>query len=152
MDPSRDSTPIGDVDALIHQLQAIVEDPKGAAILSNINDAKRQQLKQLARAASVALEEPFETVQRLVYSPLPLITTRIAQEHKIFATVVGSQEPVSFDDLKNATGLQAAILESVLDYLGSQGMLREPQRGQYAPTGLTNLMMAPLFNDAITHL
>lgn len=68
MDPSRDSTPIGDVDALIHQLQAIVEDPKGAAILSNINDAKRQQLKQLARAASVALEEPFETVQRLVYS------------------------------------------------------------------------------------
>lgn len=84
--------------------------------------------------------------------PLQLVTTRIAQEHKIFATLVGSPSPVSFDALKNATGLQAAVLESVLDYLGSQGMVAEPERGQYAATALTQLMMAPLFHDAITHL
>lgn len=106
----------------------------------------------------VWLHTPFNRTDRSFFAfhpwvqPLPLITTRIAQQHKIFATLVGSQGPVSFDALKDATGLQAAILESVLDYLGTQGMLSEPQRGQYAATGLTHLMMAPLFNDAITHL
>ncbi|KAM3497403.1 hypothetical protein MY10362_009248 [Beauveria mimosiformis] len=87
--------------------------------------------------------------------PLPLITTRIAQRHNIFATLVaGSQQgqgPVSFDALKEATGLQDAVLESVLDYLGSQGMLSEPVRGQYVAIGLTQLMTAPLLQDAIIH-
>ncbi|EJP67382.1 sterigmatocystin 8-O-methyltransferase precursor, putative [Beauveria bassiana ARSEF 2860] len=162
-------TPIGDVDALIAQLQAIVADPKRFAAAAAIDDTTRQQLKQLTRAASVALEEPFETVQRLAYSaevliltpvlsqPLPLITTRIAQRHNIFATLVaGSQQgqgqgPVSFGALKEATGLQDAVLESLLDYLGSQGMLSQPVRGQYAAIGLTQLMTAPLLQDAIIH-
>lgn len=65
-------TPIGDVDALIAQLQAIVADPKRFAATAAIDDTTRQQLKQLTRAASVALEEPFETVQRLGYSVSPL--------------------------------------------------------------------------------
>ncbi|TQV99014.1 O-methyltransferase [Cordyceps javanica] len=151
--PPAASTTIGDVDALMAQLRAIVDDPKEFASARAIDDAKRQQLRQLTRAASVALEEPFETVQRLVYSPLPLITTRIAQQHKIFATLAaGSQQgPVSFEALGEATGLRAAVLESVVDYLGTQGMLSEPVRGQYAATGLTHLMLAPLFQDAITH-
>ncbi|KGQ03572.1 Sterigmatocystin 8-O-methyltransferase [Beauveria bassiana D1-5] len=149
-------TPIGDVDALIAQLQAIVADPKRFAATAAIDDTTRQQLKQLTRAASVALEEPFETVQRLGYSPLPLITTRIAQRHNIFATLVAAsqqqgQGPVSFDALKEVTGLQDAVLESVLDYLGSQGMLSQPVRGQYAAIGLTQLMTAPLLQDAIMH-
>ncbi|KAK8144016.1 hypothetical protein G3M48_006404, partial [Beauveria asiatica] len=152
---SSSPTPVGDVDALIAQLQAIVADPKRFAAAAAIDDITRQQLKQLTRAASVALEEPFETVQRLAYSPLPLITTRIAQRHGIFATLVaGSQQgqgPVSFDALKEATGLQDAVLESVLDYLGSQGMLSEPVRGQYVAIGLTQLMAAPLLQDAIIH-
>ncbi|KAM3427705.1 hypothetical protein NHJ13734_008887 [Beauveria thailandica] len=152
---SSSPTPVGDVDALIAQLQAIVADPKRFAAAAAIDDITRQQLKQLTRAASVALEEPFETVQRLAYSPLPLITTRIAQRHDIFATLVaGSQQgqgPVSFDALKEATGLQDAVLESVLDYLGSQGMLSEPVRGQYVALGLTQLMAAPLLQDAIIH-
>lgn len=66
MDPSEAPTP--DVDVLIAQLQAIVADPKGSIVAAAIDDTKRQQLKQLTRAASFALEEPFETVQRLVYS------------------------------------------------------------------------------------
>lgn len=81
-----------------------------------------------------------------------MITTRIAQEHKIFATLVDAEGPVSFDALQQVTGLQASVLEPVVDYLGTQGMLSEPARGQYAMTGLTQLMMAPLFHDAITHL
>lgn len=68
MEPSTATATIGDVDVLITQLQAIVADPKGEAVASAIDDIKRQQLKKLTRAASVALEEPFETVQRLVYS------------------------------------------------------------------------------------
>lgn len=59
-------TPVGDIDALITQLQAIIADPSGCT--TGLDDTTRQRLKQLTRAASVALEEPFETVQRLVYS------------------------------------------------------------------------------------
>ncbi|EGX93533.1 O-methyltransferase, putative [Cordyceps militaris CM01] len=112
-------TPVGDIDALITQLQAIIADPSGCT--TGLDDTTRQRLKQLTRAASVALEEPFETVQRLVYS------------------------------LGAATGLPPAVLASVVDYLGAQGLLLSEPGEAARATGLTRLMLAPLFQDAVTH-
>ncbi|ATY63776.1 O-family 2 [Cordyceps militaris] len=144
-------TPVSDIDALITQLQAIIADPSGCT--TGVDDTTRQRLKQLTRAASVALEEPFETVQRLVYSPLPLITTRIAQKHNIFAALAGAPGggPVSLAALGAATGLPPAVLASVVDYLGAQGLLLSEPGEAARATGLTRLMLAPLFQDAVTH-
>jgi hypothetical protein len=46
---------------LLDQLRALVANPEAFA-------SDRQEIIALARQAAVALEEPFETLQRLVYS------------------------------------------------------------------------------------
>jgi hypothetical protein len=58
-----ENMPAADLDVLTAQLKLLLENPAAAK-----DDAQRLQLKQLARAASLALEQPFETLQRLVYS------------------------------------------------------------------------------------
>ncbi|KAK7408045.1 hypothetical protein QQX98_009818 [Neonectria punicea] len=135
-----------DPNVLIEQLKLLVGNP---AILAD--ETLRQEIKQLARQAAGALDAPFETVQRLAYSPLPLVTTRIAQEHKIYATLAAATEPVTLSTLTKESGLERRILESILDYLGTQNMVQETEPGQFTATKLTHLMMVPLFQDAITH-
>ena len=80
---------------------------------------------------------------------MPLITARIGQQHGIFAAL--AKGPVSFNDLLATTGLAPGVLESVMDYLCSQGMADEKD-GVYTATKLSHMMMVPLFQDAVTHL
>lgn len=51
-----------DTNALIEQLEKIIADP------SVVDEGNRLRVRQLARQASVAVEKPFETGQRLAYS------------------------------------------------------------------------------------
>lgn len=51
-----------DTNALIQQLEKIIADP------SVVDEGSRQRVKQLARQASAAVEQPFETVRRLVFT------------------------------------------------------------------------------------
>lgn len=49
--------------ALIEQLQLLIADP-GSYFQ---DDAQKRDFQKLARQAAAAVEEPFETMQRLVY-------------------------------------------------------------------------------------
>lgn len=51
-----------DTNALIEQLERIIADP------SVVDEGSRLRVMQLTRQASVAVEQPFETVKRLAYS------------------------------------------------------------------------------------
>ncbi|KND90707.1 hypothetical protein TOPH_04625 [Tolypocladium ophioglossoides CBS 100239] len=140
--------PAADLDVLTTQLKLLLENPN----VATQDDAQKLHLKQLARAASVALEQPFETLQRLLYSPVPLVTVRISQEHRIFATLTAAEEPVSFAALQEASGLELGVLESIMDYLCAQDMANEIESGKYAATKLSHMLTVPLFQDAVVHL
>ncbi|KAM0542658.1 hypothetical protein ACHAPJ_012690 [Fusarium lateritium] len=131
---------------LIDQLKLLLHDSESLK-----DDAQRQELKQLCRRAAEALEAPFETVQRLAYSPLPLVTSRIAQEHRLFETLAATEESVDLATLVKISGLENRILESILDYLGTQNMVIEAEPGRFSATKLTHLLTVPLFQDAVTH-
>ncbi|KAF9695382.1 hypothetical protein EKO04_006678 [Ascochyta lentis] len=133
--------------ALIEQLRLLTADP--AAYFQD--DVQKRDFQKLARQAATAVEEPFETMQRLVYGPLPLVTARIGQDRGIFDALAKSPEGAALDDVAQASGLPKGVLESVLDYLCTQGMALESQPGIYKPTSLTHMLLVPLFNDAVTH-
>lgn len=59
---------------------------------------------------------------------------------------------MSLSALQDASGLPPSVLESVLDYLSTQQMVEEIEKGKYTGTKLTQLMLVPLFQDAVTHL
>jgi demethylsterigmatocystin 6-O-methyltransferase len=80
-----------------------------------------------------------------------LVTTRIAQDFNLFSTLANHSEtkPASLADLAKASGLEDSILAAIMDYSCGQGVCAEVQRGLYAPTKLTHLVLQPTFADAI---
>ncbi|KAK7949410.1 uncharacterized protein PG986_010296 [Apiospora aurea] len=131
---------------LIDQLKLLIESPETYG-----NEEQRHEIKRLGRLASVALEAPFETMQRLVYSLLPLVAARIGQDCALFSTLEASQGPSDLAELSGASGLEPRILESIMDYLCTQGIVVEAEKQRYMPTKLSHLLLVPLFNDAVTH-
>lgn len=55
---------MADPNTLSEQLKLLIESPDALAA----NEAQKQELLRLSRQAAAALESPFETLQRLVYS------------------------------------------------------------------------------------
>jgi hypothetical protein len=54
-----------DVDGLIAQLRVISDDP---SVLSGVHVSQRQELQRLSLAAARSLEQPFDTMMRIMYS------------------------------------------------------------------------------------
>ena len=75
-----------DLGSLAQQLRSILDNPDATA---GADEAQRLEVKQLARAVSVALEQPFETVQRLAYSVRP-ISFRARHSRVLFPRVLGT--------------------------------------------------------------
>ena len=84
--------------------------------------------------------------------PLPLVTARIGKGRGIFEALAKSQDGAQLDVLAQASGLQKGVLESVLDYLCTQGIAVEATPGTYKATPLTHMLFVPLLNDAVSHL
>ncbi|KAK8093327.1 S-adenosyl-L-methionine-dependent methyltransferase [Apiospora hydei] len=137
---------MADPQLLIEQLKLLVETPETYG-----NEEQRHEIKRLGRLASIGLEAPFETMQRLVYSPLPLVAARIGQDCALFSTLAASQGPSDLAELSGASGLEPRILGSIMDYLSPQGIVVEAEKQRYMPTKLSHLLLVPLFNDAVTH-
>ncbi|KAK7979921.1 nitrogen metabolite repression-(nmr)-responsible protein [Apiospora arundinis] len=133
---------------LIEQLKLLVESPDTYG-----TEEQRHEIKKLGRLASNSLEAPFETMQRLVYSPLPLVAARIGQDCHLFSTLAKGQGqcPTDLTTLSCASGLEPRILESIMDYLCTQGMALEEKPHRYLPTPMSRLLLVPLFGDAVTH-
>ncbi|KAF1838974.1 S-adenosyl-L-methionine-dependent methyltransferase [Decorospora gaudefroyi] len=133
-------------DLLLEQLGLLIEQPGS---LSQ-DDPQRAELLRLTRLASTALETPLEVTQRIIFSPLPLLTTRLSQEFNIFSTLAQHSvtHPVGLSELAKASGLEPSILSAVMDYNCGQSAALEAKPGHYAPTKLTHMMLQPMFNDA----
>ncbi|KAL1987270.1 hypothetical protein VTN96DRAFT_4298 [Rasamsonia emersonii] len=130
---------------LIQQLTLLAENPDAFS-------QHRSEIVSLARKATAALETPFETFQRLVYSPLPLVLARIAQERGIFKALVENDgKPTSTALLAERTGVKLGILEPLLEYMSTQGMAEQISPQEYAATKLSHMLLNPLFVDGVTH-
>ncbi|KAK7978671.1 hypothetical protein PG988_006161 [Apiospora saccharicola] len=137
---------MADPQLLIEQLKLLIKTPDTYG-----TEEERHEVRRLGRLASNSLEASFETMQRLVYSPLPLVAARIGQDRELFSTLARGQGPTDLTTLSCASGLEPRILESIMDYLCTQGMAVEAETRRYAPTRLSRMLLAPIFNDAVTH-
>jgi hypothetical protein len=60
--------------------------------------------------------------------------------------------PTSSTVLGEKTGMKPKVLESLLDYMTTQFMVEEVAPGQFKATKLSEMLLAPIFTDGITHL
>ncbi|KAK7223276.1 hypothetical protein V2G26_011279 [Clonostachys chloroleuca] len=137
-----------DTEALISQLKLIASDP---SVLKGLENGERLQLKQVARSAADALETPFETMVRIAYSPLLLVTARIGQDHGIFAKLCATAGPVSLGELLTTSKITSDTLDSVMDSICARGMAARVEAQAFAATPLTHLLSSPELRAAHIH-
>jgi len=137
-----------DTHLLIKQLKLLVL-KCGAA---NHDVSHRSEIQRLARLVSVALETPQESMQRIMFTHLPLVTARISNDFDIFATLTKGDDadPVALSDLVKASGLDKNLVSTIMDYHCYQGAAVEPRQGFYAPTRLTYSLLDPMVVKATT--
>lgn len=139
-----------DSEYLIEQLERLVKDPGSL----NHDELKRSKIQSLARQASVALETEQESMYRIMFAFLPLVTARISNGFNILTTLAKADNanPVSVSDLVKASGLDKYLVRTVMDYHVHAGVAVEPRQEFYAPTKLTSVMNEPKFGHAVTVL
>ncbi|KAH0174849.1 hypothetical protein KCU67_g560, partial [Aureobasidium melanogenum] len=133
---------------LAEQLKLLVENPQSVLI----DDEHRKEIQRLTRQASIALETTQESMQRVMFSHLPLVTTYISNDVGIFATLIKADEvnPVSLNDLSKASGLDHTLVRTIMDYHCYHGAATEPRQGFYAPTRLTHSLSDPKVDKTTT--
>ncbi|CAK3779703.1 sterigmatocystin 8-O-methyltransferase precursor [Lecanosticta acicola] len=137
------TAPKVDTTYLTEQLKLLVRSPE--AIVDDGDDAQRSELQRLTRQASIALETSQESMQRVMFSHLPLVTTRLSNSFGIFAPLAKASlaNPVPLEELVKASGLNRPLVRSIMDYNVYHGAAVEPQQYFYAPTKLTHSLLDP---------
>jgi hypothetical protein len=82
----------------------------------------------------------------------PIVATKIAQDHGVFKILAAARQPMALPRLSETSGLEAGVLESLMDYLCTQEMAHEDGQGRYSATKLTHRMCLRVFEDTMTHL
>ncbi|EOA86423.1 hypothetical protein ACJQWK_06180 [Exserohilum turcicum] len=139
-----------DSNYLIEQLNLLVQSTE--TLSRGVDETQRLELQRLTRLASVALETPPETTERVIFAYLPLVTARISNDYGILANLVKGSEvnPVALSDLVKTSGLDRSLVSSIMDYHCYEGSAIEPRQGFYAPTKLTRNMTDPSFVHSST--
>ncbi|KAL7940964.1 S-adenosyl-L-methionine-dependent methyltransferase [Trichoderma barbatum] len=133
---------------LIQQLRLLIQNPDA---LSQ-EESYRSEIQRLTRLTSVALETPQESMQRIMFTHLPLVTARLSHEFGLLTTLVKGDDtdPVAVSDLMKASGLDKSLVSAIMDYHCYQGSASEPRQGYYAPTKLTKNLLDPKVVTTLT--
>ncbi|PLB33954.1 S-adenosyl-L-methionine-dependent methyltransferase [Aspergillus candidus] len=136
-----------DATYLIEQLKQLIKSPEDLS-----HEPQRSEIQRLTRLASVALETPQESMQRIVFTHLPLVTTRLSHEFGILTTLIDGDDtnPVALADLMEASGLDKSLVSAIMDYHCYHGSAIEPRRGFYAPKKLTHSLLDPKVVTTLT--
>ncbi|KAF3386345.1 Demethylsterigmatocystin 6-O-methyltransferase [Penicillium rolfsii] len=133
---------------LIKQLKFLIESPE---VLSH-DDSRRAEIQYLTRLASMALETPQESMQRIMFTHLPLVTARLSHEFSLLTTLLkgDSINPVALADLTKASGLDKSLVSAIMDYHCYHSSAIEPRQGFYTPTKLTHNLLDPKVVTTLT--
>ena len=91
-------------------------------------------------------------MQRIMYTHLPLDTTRLSHEFGLSATLIigNDTKPVALSDMMKASGLDKSLVSAIMDYHCYHGSAVEPRQGFYVPTKLTYNLLDPKVVTTLT--
>ncbi|KAJ6094940.1 S-adenosyl-L-methionine-dependent methyltransferase [Penicillium canescens] len=124
---------------------------KNPEVLSH-DESQRSEIQRLTRLAFVALETPQESMQRIMFTHLPLVTTRLSHEFGLLTTLINGDDtkPVALADLMKTSGLDKSLVSAIMDYHCYHGSAVQPRQGFYAPTKLTYNLLDPKVVTTLT--
>ncbi|KAF7528058.1 hypothetical protein G7054_g10243 [Neopestalotiopsis clavispora] len=118
----------------------LLQELKAAAASPPQDEKLRKDLYNAAQALSLATESPYDTIYRVIYSPMVLSVAQTASNMKIFKALVNKTEPCSAADLASTSGADVVFTARILRYLASHGFINEVADDSYQSNHLTETL------------
>lgn len=124
-------------DNLLESLESLAAGNIPSCLRSN--DEKRRRCIEAMRMASLKLETPWDTMQRLVFCTLPPNIVQIGIDLGLWR-LLDSRNGVamSVDELATELGAEKALLVRLLRYAATQWMVEQVDVEMYRATSLTH--------------
>ncbi|KAK9423665.1 putative O-methyltransferase domain-containing protein [Seiridium unicorne] len=122
-----------DISQLIEQLKSVAASPPQ-------DEKLRKQLYNAAQGLSLAVESPYDTIYRVIYSPQVLSTAHTASNMKIFTTLIKNGGPTTAAELAGPTGADPTFTARIARYLSSHGFISEVGEDTYQANHLTETL------------
>lgn len=111
------------------------------------------RLLEAMRLASLRLEQPWDTMQRLVFCALPPNIARVGVDLGLWRLLAARDGAASsVEELAEATGAEEALLRRVLRYAATQWMVERVGVEEYRATGVTRWLAGEGMEAVVFHV
>ena len=133
---------------LVSQLESIAADPPEALLN---NEPVRKRLLQAATHVIPEIENPNDSAQRILYTPLELMAALIGYNSQVFKTLSNSARPLDTEHLAAVTGADPYLFERLLKFMASLSMIKEVDVGTWQASRLTRALAIEGIAEGVYH-
>jgi hypothetical protein len=138
-------------DNVIESLESLVAGNVPAPLRNN--EEKRLRFLEAARMASLKLEQPWDTMQRLVFCALPPNIVQVGIDLGLWRLLVKFKgTAISVNELATSLGAEKALLVRVLRYAATQWMVEQIGVESYRATNITQCLSMLGLESTIFHV
>ncbi|EKG13555.1 O-methyltransferase family 2 [Macrophomina phaseolina MS6] len=116
------------------------------------DESKRLRLLEAARMASFRLEQPWDTMQRLIFCALPPNIAQVGIDLGLWRLLAEREGPASVRELAVAVGAEEALLARVLRYAATQWMVEQAGLDAYRATSITRYLAMSGLESVMFHV
>ncbi|MCJ1268551.1 hypothetical protein MMC22_008439 [Lobaria immixta] len=130
-------------------MEAVVDQVKGLA--GSADEAGRSKILDQLRELAYSLESPDETMNRIMFLNLQIAAVRVGINLGLFDILAASETPLSLVEIKAVAYRDSILLERLLRYLSSVGMMKETGADTYAATNITHALASKGNQAGVRH-
>lgn len=117
------------------------------------DEGKRLRFLEAARMASYKLEQPWDTMQRLIFCALPPNMVQVGIDLGLWRLLAErGGTPISVDELATELGAEKSLLVRVLRYAATQWMVEQVGVGSFRATNITHSLSMSGLESVIFHV
>ncbi|KAI1323729.1 S-adenosyl-L-methionine-dependent methyltransferase [Xylariaceae sp. FL0255] len=135
----------GDLAALISKIEAFSSD---SAKLDSLDGLTRYKLSEAARKLSLATESINDSTHRILHSPMQLPLAVVGVETHLFE-ILAEQKTATTADLAKSAKIDRGLLDRLLRYYQSVGMVDQLSKNQYRANNVTSALAAQGCRDGL---
>jgi len=113
--------------------------------------ATRLELYESLKDLSTVIEDPHDTIFRIVYAPLTLTYGVVASDLNIFELLAKSDKPLTVASLAETQKCDPVLMGRILRYLSSQRLVTEVDEDTFTANNITHTLSQPGFAAGMRH-
>ncbi|KAK7513323.1 o-methyltransferase-like protein [Phyllosticta citriasiana] len=149
--PSTTSESVEPVDVLLNALEKLAAGDIPQSLRDD--EDKRTRLMEAARKASLRLEQPWDTMQRMIFCAVPPNMAQAGVELGLWDRLAArGTSAASVSELAREVGAEEALLSRILRYAATQWMVEQVGPSEYRATNITHHLALSGMKSVLFHV